>query len=338
MATISYYNSLHEKISRQNYNNKGLIPIVELLGKTDTVLTVIPTIEANAGTNHEYLERTGLPVAYAIAAGQPVVPSSSTTAKQTAKTAIFRSVSKITKDDYQVAGNGSQLMDQEGSGHLQSIDQLLAQQTFYGSKTSETEFPGLAARYSTLTGTIAPNVISLGGVGSDNTSIYFIGLGGAEGASYISPKGVKNEGIDISSSSKGPDDWTDENDATTGGVSQVRYTHFSAYRGLVIPDWRNVVRICNIDKSDMMADTTGTSVGLINAMARCPQRVPPTAKVSGWAYFVNASVFEALSIQAMNKTNALLTYSEVTGKPIVTFQGYKIHRCDSILNTEARVI
>ena len=54
--------------------------------------------------------------------------------------------------------------------------------------------------------------------------------------------------------------------------------------------------------------------------------------------YCNRTVKTYLELQAMNKTNVLLSLGEFNGKPVTTFRGIPIRTVDALLNTESRVV
>jgi hypothetical protein len=53
---------------------------------------------------------------------------------------------------------------------------------------------------------------------------------------------------------------------------------------------------------------------------------------------MNRTIATYLELQAINKTNTLLTLTDIQGKPIRAFRGIPIKISDAILNTEARIV
>ena len=117
-------------------------------------------------------------------------------------------------------------------------------------------------------------------------------------------------------------------------------------------DWRYVVRICNIDTTDLAAGTTTQALTaatlLIKAMARAFSRIPMMG-MGRAAFYGNRTVKEFLSIQAMDKaqnvlrfTDGLNQFGEVSPGSVspggtLVFQGVPVRTVDRILNTEARI-
>jgi hypothetical protein len=127
------------------------------------------------------------------------------------------------------------------------MNQKIAQALIYGNAGLNPEqFNGLAPRFSAISGAAnAQNVIDAGGTGSDNTSIWLVVWGRRHGLRHLP------EGLEGRPAARGP-----------GRDRRVRreQPRFRAYAdrwqwkcGLHVKDWRYVVRICNIDVSDLVA-------------------------------------------------------------------------------------
>ena len=118
--------------------------------------------------------------------------------------------------------------------------------------------------------------------------------------------------------------------------------HFRAYRtqfkwdmGLSVRDWRYVVRICNIDHSNLVAGTGAAD--LIKLLIRASERLPGMGGSMRKAIYANRSITTALRLQTLEKANVNLTFDSVAGKKVMAFDGIPIRRCDALLNTESRI-
>ena len=119
---------------------------------------------------------------------------------------------------------------------------------------------------------------------------------------------------------------------------------------MVLRDWRYVVRIANVDVTQL----TGVSAAnLINLLVRALYRLPTApanataiqtsdtpevrANMGRVAIYGNRIVRTYLDLQAMNKTNVLLRLEEFHGKVITTFRGIPVRTSDALLSNEAQV-
>ena len=108
---------------------------------------------------------------------------------------------------------------------------------------------------------------------------------------------------------------------------------FSPY--LTQEDLRSVVRIANIDTVALAADPDKAKLikYFIDAFVKIKN------KNSGkLVIYCNDAVYAHLWKMAIDRNNVEFEVSNVEGKPVATFQGYPLKRCDAILSTEAQVV
>ena len=337
MATLTNSLSLTEKISLFHSREKKFPPaqsFVELLDADTSILNLVPTLEANNITSHEYIQRTALPTVTSRLAGEGTAQSKSETVKQVAHIKIYSSLMKIDKESYELAGSGKQYVESEMRAHMAAQDKKMAEELLYGSTTDITRMAGMSTIYNSLSGNISSNVISAGSVtGGDGMSIWICGLGG-NGLNFIYPMGSPAYGFNRTSSSE----WSPETDAN-GKTRFVMFNEFVINRGYVVPDWRTQVRICNIDRSALLADSTGATINVGNLLMRAQSRLPSAqmAQVGKYEIFMGRTAFECFQVQAYNKSNAGFSYSEVEGKTIYRFNGMKINILDALSVSESTV-
>jgi hypothetical protein len=105
---------------------------------------------------------------------------------------------------------------------------------------------------------------------------------------------------------------------------------------MTVRDWRYIVRIPNIDISDLTKDKSGSSADLTDLMIQACEKIPNFG--AGRAtWYVNRTISSFLRRQVLNTNNVRISMDEVAGKRALTFDGYPVRRCDSLLNTEAVV-
>jgi hypothetical protein len=126
---------------------------------------------------------------------------------------------------------------------------------------------------------------------------------------------------------------------------QAYATRYQWKNGLVVKDWRYVVRICNIDISDLMAQTvtqaSTAGTAIIKLMSRALYRIPNMG-MGRAAFYMNRTVHSGLAIAALDKSQAVLKVNDGLsqfGTPYswLTYQGVPCRRVDAIINTEAVV-
>jgi hypothetical protein len=289
-------------------------------------------MEGNLPTGHRVTVRTGLPTVAWRLLNNGVTPSKSTTAQIDEQTGILEAWSEVDKDLADLNGNTAAFRLSEARAYIEGMNQEMAGTLFYGnSGTAPEEFTGLSARYSSLGATNAQNIVSGGGAGSDNSSIWLV-VWGDQTVFGIFPKGSK-AGLTH-------DDLGLETVEATAGIAGSRLL---AYRdrfqwkcGIALKDWRYVVRIPNIDISNLV--NKSSAADLFDLMIKATHR-PPNLALGRPSFYMNRSCFQMLDIQGRDdvQTGGQLNYTVVDGKRIPSFRGIPIGICDQLTETEAAV-
>ena len=338
MATLSTSNlTLADWAKRSDPD--GRVPIVaELLSQTNEILDDCVFKEGNLPTGERVIIRTGLPSVYFRALNQGIPGSKSTTAQVDEACAILEARSEVDKDLAMLNGNTAQFRLSEDTAFLEAMNQTQAETMFYGNPgTDPKKFLGLAPRYGDLSADNAVNILDAGGSGSDNASVYLV-VWGDQTVYCPFPKGSK-AGLTH-------EDLGEQTVYNSDGTRlQAFATRYQWKNGLVVKDWRYVVRICNIDISDLIgvtgtqANTAATS--LTKLMARATYRIPNMG-MGRAAFYMNRTVHSGLSIAAMDKSqNVLEIQKGLTqfgqAKSYLSFLGTPIRQVDTLINAEARV-
>jgi hypothetical protein len=336
MATLSTSNlTLADWAKRTDPD--GRVPVIaELLSQSNEILEDCVFKEGNLPTGERVVIRTGLPSVYWRALNQGIPNSKSTTAQVDEACGILEARSEVDKDLAMLNGNTAQFRLSEDVAFLEAMNQTQATTMFYGNpSTDPKQFLGLAPRYSSLSGSNnAQNVITAGGSGSDNTSIYLV-VWGDQTVYCPFPKG--------SSAGLIHEDLGEQTVYNSDGTRLQAYaTRYQWKNGLVVKDWRYVVRICNINTADLMAQNvtqaSTASTAIIKLMSRALYRIPNMG-MGRAAFYMNRTVHSGLAIAALDKSQYVLKVNEGLsqfGQPYswLSFQGVPLRRVDAILNTE----
>jgi len=346
MATLGATALTYADWAKRLDDNYRVAMIIELLSQTNEILDDMMVVEGNLPTGHKTTVRTGLPQATWRLLNQGVPNAKSTTAQIVDTCGNLETYAVIDKDIADLNGNTAEFRLSEVKAFLEGMSQQVAATIIYGNQATNPErFTGFAPRYSTVTAAssnTAANVLDAGGTASVNTSIW-IGVWGSDTLHATFPKG-KITGLQHRDMGEWP--VTD----SASNTYQAYRDHFKWEIGMVLRDWRYVVRICNVDVTQL----TGVSAAnLINLIVRGLYRLPtaPTgattiqtsdtpevrANMGRTVIYCNRVIRTYLDLQAMNKTNVLLRIEEFDGKPVTTFRGIPVRTCDAILNNEARV-
>lgn len=314
--------------------NGAQAKVAEILALQNPVLEDALMVEANGPTTHRTTVRTGLPTVTWRLLNYGVQPSKSTVRQVDDSIGMLEAYAEIDKMLADLNGNTAEFRLSEDKAFLESMAQNFESTFFYGNTATDPErFMGLAPRYASI-GTnqlqSSYNVISAGGVGSDNTSLWLV-VWGDTTCHLTFPKGKMGG---LNHRDLGEDTLRD----AAGGMYQGYRSHYKMDVGAVVRDWRYVARLANIDVSDLATAGMGTdtSARLIPLMIRLMHRIPNLR--SGKAvFYANRDVIAALDIMAQAKTNVYLTQKEFAGEMITYFRGVPIKRADAILNTESVV-
>lgn len=347
MAVIGgSYLTLADWASRVDDNYK-IATVVELLSQANEILLDVPWVEGNLPTGHKSTIRTGIPQGTWRLLNYGVPYGKSTTAQITDTCGNLEAYALVDKDLADLNGNTAAFRTSEASAFIQGMSQQMAQTLIYGNTATNPErFMGLAPRFNTVTAAsaqTAENVIDAGGTGSDNTSIWLV-VWGPNTVHGIFPKG-KTTGL------QHRDLGEDTVHDALNQPYQAYRDHFKWEVGLTVRDWRYIVRICNIDVSDLAGGSPPDLIKLMIRALHLPPTMPSSASnvstsdaagISGMmgraVWYANRTVATWLDIQALNKTNVNLMRSEFAGGPALGFRGIPIRTVDQILNTEARVV
>ena len=344
------YLSLIDVATRVGDNGQAL-EITNLLSQNNEMLDDLLFTPSNGNMSHTFALRSSLPSATWRNFYQGVSSSKSTVTKATAAMGNLQALSIVDKELADLSGNASTFRIQEDMAHIEAMSQEMASAFIYGNAGGAAEgapvtpegFNGLAAHYSSVsTGNQSVNVIDAGGTGSDLTSVYVV-CWGPTTAHAIFPK-ESAAGLQV-------EDVTPQGamfyDPQSGGSYQAYQTKYRWMTGLVVRDWRYIVRIANVNPAsppDLLTLLT-KAVYKIPTMPRTASPIQDATKSSGIplsfgrpAIYCNRTIATALDLEAQTKTNLRLTYSEADGRPLLKFRGIPIRNVDAIVNSETQVV
>jgi hypothetical protein len=307
--------------------------IVELLSQTNEILLDQMWMEGNLETGHRVTVRTGLPTVAWRLLNQGIAPSKSTTAQLDEQVGMLEAWSEVDKDLAELNGNTSEFRLSEATSFIEAMNQEMAQTLIYGnSGVAQEEFTGLAVRYSLLSANNGQNIVDGGGTGSDNSSVW-LAVWGPQSIFGVFPKGsvagITHEDMGLV---------TVETTAGIAGNRMRAYQdHWQWKCGIALKDWRYVVRIPNIDISNLV--TKSSAADLVELMIKAIHRIP-SLRMGKPAFYMNRTVFQMLDIQRRDDviSGGGLVYKEVDGMEIPTFRGIPVRIVDALTETEARVV
>jgi hypothetical protein len=245
----------------------------------------------------------------------------------------------------EISGNPAEMRRQEAVPFVEAMAQKQQYLAIYGDESSdETEYNGFSVRYDSSTvGNEADNVLSGGGSGVDNSSIWLIGWGldkifgvyprGTVGG--LRHKDLGEEMVQVDSTGS----------AALGLSSNQMLAHRDMWTwdcGLVVKDWRYAVRMANIDVSDangLTGDQEITDYGtnIQYLMADAMHRIP-SLDACRPCFYMNRTMFSAFDRMLIAQANSnIYRTQDANGNMVMTFRGIPIKKIDQLTYTEGAI-
>jgi hypothetical protein len=312
----------------------GNTPVVaELLSQSNEILEDALFVEGNLPTGHRSHIRVGLPTVYLRSVNAGVPTSESITIPVDDSTSMLEAYGKVDADLAMLNDNLAAFRLSEDAPFLEAMNQTQASLMLYGNPaTDPKQYLGLMPRFGSLGAGNGQNIIDAGGTSANNTSILLV-VWGDNTVFNVFPKGSQ---AGLISEDLGKMTVYDGN----GNPYQAYQNHYQWKTGLVVKDWRYVVRICNINTANLVAETAAADI--IKLMTRAMDRIPNFAMGKA-AFYMNRTVHSMLRVQSLNKSQNVLSIEKGLdqfgqARAWREFEGVPLRRVDQILNTEARVV
>lgn len=324
-------------------DGKGrLIDVIEVMNDTSqNIMDDWVWMQCNSGTKHTRSIRTGLPTVSwgALYGGIPQSKSTKQTVDDT--TGFVEALSSVDRRQLDLyAGNEVPIRASEARSFQEAMAQELVTAMFYHNSATDVRLPkGLGARYGVKATSGAGNqIVDAGGTGSDNTSIWMVEWG-YDGVSVIYPDGTTGG---ITRENKGEQRVPD----AAGNPYFVEEELFRCHVGFSVGDWQRVVRIANVDVSDIKAGSVDLykfmRQGYYKMKSRRVNKIMDQKAPGRIAIYCNRDVLEALDGLATNDGTTdnftRLKMGEIEGKEVLTYRGMPLRETDALLNTEARIV
>lgn len=332
MAALAVTNPTLLDLAKAMDPDGRIAPVVEILHETNEILEDMTWIEGNLPTGHRTTIRTGLPAPTWRKLYGGVQPNKSTRVQVTDTCGMLEAYAEVDKALADLNGNTAEFRLSEEIAHIEGINQELADTLFYGNESTEPEaFTGFAPRFNDLSGPAnADNIIDAQGTGSDNASIWLIVW------SPMTCHGIIPKGSTAGLQREDKGQVTIEDVDGNGGRMEAYRTHYRFDAGISVRDWRYVVRICNIDKSDLTFNAA-TGANLPRLMFEAIELVP-NLSMGRAAFYMSRDIRTKVRQQiAYAVENATMTTDIVGGKRVDFFQEIPLRRCDALSADEARI-
>lgn len=299
--------------------------IIDLMTQANPVLKDAKWLEGNLPTGHMSTVLTGQPSITWRKLNRGVQPSKFTTVQVTDTCGLAEVHSRADEEIVELNGGTAKARLAEEKPYINAMNKEVNSGFYYFDTDVDPEkFLGLAARYPYSD---APNVIDNGGSGSDTTSIWLV-VWGEETSHMIFPKGSQ-AGIYHRDVGNGKSVLVND-DQTPAGQFLAYVSQYKWKPGLVVKDWRYIVRICNIE-------TTGSSNTFDHKKLIEAVNLIPDMQMSGVrpVIYCNRTIKTQMDIAAADSGNRMFNeIKDAFGQSITSFRGIPIRQDDNILDTE----
>ena len=320
-------------------NRRGMLNYVEMLLQYNPAVADAHLCMCNDGSKHVSTIRAGLPEVTWRALYQGVQPSKGQEAEVSDTTGYVESWSEVDARLVEKDLNGPAVRMRQAQGHIQAMTNEIERTIFYGNeKTHARRFTGLSARFNSLDSNegTASQIIDAGGTGSDNTSIWLVTWGDMF-LKMIYPEGSMGglEREDVGKDTKTLPD---------GSNYLVYRERFGWDAGISLTDFRGISRIANIDVSNLSREPGtvrdgASSADLYDLLTDATHALwNPGQGMGRTVIYANKRICTMLDKQSRKQENLELTIDQVEGKRVTSFRGIPIHRADSLLETETRIV
>ena len=332
MAALSTAYQTFADIAKMKDPGGGFAYIINVLSEFRPMLSDAFVFEGNLPTGNRTTLVTTLPTGTWRLINKGVTSTKGTTRQVDDACGQIARYAAVDATLARLGGDINGLRARNDAMYLEGISNDVIDAVIYGNSGVNPEQPhGFAPRYNSLTGTPgSTNVISGGGSGADNTSVWLI-TWGANQVGLMYPKGTK---AGLLTQDLGETNWPDSD--TNYYRAYVSYYEWTV--GLAVMDYRYVTRICNIDVSNLTADAS-SGADLMDKMSDAYFSRPSMdlGNMARTYFYCNKTVAKYLTKQAQNKSNVLLSIDNPAGKPVVSFYNAPVHICDAITETEATI-
>lgn len=309
--------------------------IVEMLDRQDEMLDDIPWVTANLPDRDKCAVRAGLPTISHRRFNRGIAATRSATAQVEFAMCQAAARTEVDVDLANLGGNPGAVRESEARPHMTAMAQTVADTIIYGDPvanptTDDDKIAGLSFYFKdNTTANTKDHVISAAGSGSDLSSLWIVAWS-PDTVCGIVPPGLPM-GLTHRDLGEG-DAFDSSNRRFRAFMDDYKWNY-----GLRLKDWRSVVRICNIDISDLVS-TVANQQALTNYVIQGLNKIPSMYRSKAKIYG-NSTVLTAwdLGMRADVKAGGGLTYENVDGKPVISFRGVPVRTSNAITVSETTI-
>lgn len=336
MATATGYSdtlTLMDIMTAKDPNGQ-IAKVVEVLTRYNPILEDIPFIEGNTETGNVITRRSSFGTAEWRRLNDGVGTSVNRVTQVTETTGLLEAYNEVDKRLLDMAIDKGAFMMNQARGQMEGMAMEMASTLMYGNSYEEPEkFLGFMPRTNELNDERfngKPIVLDAGGTNSGSLASILLVAWGEDKVCGIYPKGAQGAGLQYQ------DLGEDTKTLANGKQYQIMRQHWTWEAGLCVSDYRYLIRIANIDTTDLAYDEDKAKALtnlMIDAFSYIPagggDRLVAYAPREVWAYISkigNANVNRNMNT-TVNDTSRLV--SNIAGVPF--------RMVDCMLATEAQV-
>lgn len=319
--------------------------VAKLLMKQDDILDDMIFREANGVSHHTTTVEVSLPEVFFRQFNEGIAHTKGTHVQIQEGISMMEARTQVDRKLIRMGGNKEALMMRAAQQKVSAMRNKQAQTFWYGnSAATPAAYMGMANRLASTSAGNGENVILSEASPTGSTTSVFLIAWGDDSVYCTFPRGsvagLEQEDLGLQSV-----DVFNSSGAQTGKMMAFEAV-YGWDLGLVIEDWRQAVRIANIDVSEL-STVTGqhasptTYATLIENMIDAFYRIDRNDGVN-LAFYMNRTVHAGLAKIAHARTTSVLAIEEGfsqfgTPRKWTSFMGIPIRRSDSIINGETAI-
>lgn len=289
------------------------LDVVHTIEDTEPLFASAPLKQCNSGTTNKTQVITKYPVGQTRGYNMGVTAEKAATKIMQDDTCMTETYNEIDTEIVRLNKNSASWRANQDKAFVRGLAHSAAERIFNGSKKRDPfEFDGLATRFTKING---ENVVDAAGTETDTeyTDIWLVNWG-VNTVHLIYPEG----GVGGLTQTFEPN--VDARDPKNR-LFKVDRTWYRWYLGLAVPDPAQVVRIANVPVNKALNGNYDMVKALTLASEALPGDVLPTAGI-----YMNKTLRSALRLQITAKPNVNLTFDDVAGKKVLSWDGIAVHK------------
>lgn len=312
-------------------NRYTLAEYAQLAGLKDEQLAVVHTIEdteplfssapikmCNSGTTNKTQVITKYPVGQTRGYNMGVTAEKAASKIVQDDTCMTETYNEIDVEIVKLNKNSAAWRANQDKAFVRGLAHSVAERIFNASKKRDPfEFDGLATRFAKIDG---DHVVDAAGTATDDkyADIWLVNWG-VDTVHLIYPEGG------VAGLTQSFEPYVDARDPKNR-LFKVDRTWYRWYLGLAVPDPAQVVRICNVPVNKALDGSYDMVRALTLATEALPGDVLPTAGI-----YMNKTLRSALRLQITAKPNVNLTFDDVAGKKVLSWDGIAVHKVPDLV-------